>query len=382
MNINDIKIPVPFQFSIDDLGWMDGRIPFWDDWQPTRTGIPRLHTIEDYEMLNEIGRSVNMKIVGMFVMGDWDRKGILRDVPYSNRLGKNWTGSQYIDEKVQSEIRDFLNSCEYLEIGMHGLLHECWDDNGNHAGSEFTPSIDFNTPTTCEPPESYIRAHVDAFFEILKDQGFNMTPRALTFPSYCEDPQNRKTCGKVFSEYGFKYWNEMRLDETYFNNGIMINGMPDFIGPWEAFDMNPDKIPVFSEDKAGIICGHWPNFLRFDPELSITNLNKWTSFLNRQAEVFGVVLSRDIAFAHNQLLYRHNCTISEVDGKIKIDFSAADALAPSDFDAPIYISVKKGVKPFECEGGTITEYDVRSDFISYEIKRNSKCDVYLKPLNA
>ncbi len=333
-------------------------------------------------MLNEIGRSVNMKIVGMFVMGDWDRKGILRDVPYSNRLGKNWTGSQYIDEKAQGEIRDFLNSCEYLEMGIHGLLHESWNDEGCHMGPEFFPPSDFKTPgcdEQLEPPETYIRAHIDAFFEILKDWGFNKAPRVITFPSYCVAPQTHKIFGKVFSEYGIKYWSEMRLDETYFNNGIMINGMPDWIGPWEAYDLNPDKIPVFSEDKAGIICGHWPNFLRFDPDLSISNLDKWTSFLNRQAEVFGVILSRDIAFAHNQLLYRHGCTLSEVDNKIKIDFSAADALVPSDFDAPFYISVRNGASPFECEGGVMTEYEKRRDFTSYEIKRNGKGAVYLKP---
>jgi len=89
MKLNDIKIPVPFQISMDDIGWIEGRTPYWDGFQPTRSGIPRRHTIEDYKVINEIGKSVNMKICGMFVLGDWDRKGPLQRCPIPTSSAKS-----------------------------------------------------------------------------------------------------------------------------------------------------------------------------------------------------------------------------------------------------------------------------------------------------
>lgn len=36
MKPNDIKIPVPLQFSMDDIGWIEGRVPYWDGLQPMK----------------------------------------------------------------------------------------------------------------------------------------------------------------------------------------------------------------------------------------------------------------------------------------------------------------------------------------------------------
>ena len=120
MKLCDMKIPVPFQLSMDDIGWIEGRTPYWDGFQPTRTGIPRRHTLEDYKIINEIGRSINMKICGMFVLGDWDRKGILAKIPYSNKAGKAWTSSPYVNIEEEEEIRDYLNGMTLPAEGEKG----------------------------------------------------------------------------------------------------------------------------------------------------------------------------------------------------------------------------------------------------------------------
>ncbi|MBQ4528451.1 MAG: hypothetical protein II998_10295 [Clostridia bacterium] len=379
MKINDIKIPTPFQFSMDDIGWIEGRVPYWDGFQPTRTGIPRRHTLKDYQVIEELGKAINMKICGMFVIGDWDRKGILKDVPYATKLGKNWEGSPYVDVKEEEEIRDFINSCKFFEMSVHGLMHECWDENGECMSAEFVPPRDFKLDNEKIPaPEWYMRAHLDAFFEIFNDWGFTHVPRAFTCPGHCFDAWKDGSFTKILKDYGIKFWQEPYITHTIYENNVMLNKMPGWIAFWEAYDLNPDKLKLYDEDTAGIICAHWPNFLRLDPDLNFDNIPKWKAYFDRQSNVFGVIISRDVAFAHHQLLYKNNCQLSEEDGKIKIDFTKADEIAPKDFDAPLYISVKKDSMPFECEGGIMKEFETKNDFISYEIKRNGKNDVFLK----
>ncbi len=382
MNINDLKIPVPLQLSMDDIGWIEGRTPYWDGFQPTRTGIPRRHVLADYQVVNEIGKLANMKICGMFVLGDWDRKGFLKDVPYATKEGKEWKGSPCVDEAEETEIRDFLNSCEYLEMAFHGLMHECWDDNGEYMGSEFVPRYDFEKgeKSKAKPaPEWYLRAHLDGFMKIYKDWGFTQKLRVFTCPGHCFDAWKEGMFTRVIKDYGLTYWNEPYITHPICQNGVMLNNEAGFLAYWEAYDLNPDKLPLYTEETAGIICCHWPNFLRLDPDLNFENLDKWKNFFDRQRNVFGVIISRDIAFAHHQQLYRHYCEMTEVDGKIKIDFSRADAAMTEKFDAPLYISSKNGIK-FECEGGTMTVLEKLNEFTNYEIKRNGRNDVYLKPI--
>ncbi|MBQ4527085.1 MAG: hypothetical protein II998_03340 [Clostridia bacterium] len=401
MNINDIKIPVPFQFTMDDVGWIEGRVPYWDGFQPTRTGIPRRHVLKDYQVVNEIGKLAGMKICGMFVLGDWDKSGILAKVPYSNKFGKEWKGSPYIresnsvdkshhectPEKFEQElydIRDFLNSATNLEMAYHGLLHECWDDNGEYMSAEFVPPTDFKAGDKSKrgpAPEWYVRAHLDAFLEIYNEWGFKKELRAFTCPGHCLDAWKDGSYTKILKDYGIKYWQEPYITHTIYENDVMLNNMPGWIGFWEAYDINPDKLPTYTEETAGIICTHWPNFLRLDPDLNFENLPKWEAFFNRQADVFGIIISEDIAFAHHQLLFRNNCILEEAEGKIKIDCSKADEIMPADFNAPIYISVKNGTAAFECEGGVMTKYSERKGHTNYKIQRNGKNDIYLKHID-
>ncbi len=377
MNINDIKIPVAFQFTMDDVGWIEGRVPYWDGFQPTRTGIPRRHVLADYQAVNEIGKLANMKICGMFVLGDWDKSGILKDVSYATKQGKNWEGSPNVDEKEESEIRDFLNSCEYIEMACHGLMHECWDEDGNYMSAEFVPPIDFKKGNESAPaPEWYMRQHLDAFVALYKEWGFTQTLRSFTCPGHCRDAWKDGSFTPILKDYGIKYWQEPYVTHPFSEDGVMLSKMPSWLGLWEAYDLNPDKFEVYTEETAGIICTHWPNFLRLDPDLNLENIEKWKNFFDRQKNEFGVIISRDIAFAHHQQLYKHYCEMTEENGKIKIDFTKADEAAPEWFDAPLYISVKNGVT-FECEGGVMTEYEKLDDFTNYEIKRTGNGPVFL-----
>ena len=383
MNINDIKIPVPFQITLDDVGWIEGRTPYWDGFHPTRSGIPRRHALEDYKVINEIGKRVNMRLGAMFVIGDWDIKGRLSKVSNSTKQGKDWKGSPCIDIEEEEEIRDYINSAEYIDLAFHGLMHECWDDDGKRMGAEFLPPYDFKAgdKSKCAPaPEWYVREHLDGFMEIYSDWGFKKELQTFTCPGHCFDAWKDGSFTSIIKDYGVKYWQEPYVDITRVDNTVMLNKEVGFLGFWEAYDMNPDKLMTYTEETAGLICGHWPNLLRYDPALNMENIDKWEAFFNRTAKQFGVILSQGIDFAHKQLLYRNHCTLSEADGKIKIDFAKADEISMGLFDAPIYISVKNGVAPFQCEGGVMTEHSKFEGHTNYKIERNGKNNIYLKSL--
>lgn len=380
MNINDVKIPVALQLVLDDVGWMDGMIPYWDGWNPNRTGMPRKHVLEDYIALNEIGRAIGMKINGMFVIGEWDRKNILRKVPCATKYGDQWDHSQFLDAEEAEKIRDYLNTCEYLELGIHGLMHEAWDKDGEYLGGEFIVAKDFKPGNPLEPvPEWYLRSHLDAFMEIYNDWGFTQKLRTFTSPGYCKEACQMDFYTKTLKEYGVQFWHNGDIDPKCFvKNDIILNKKMIHLAFWEAYDLNPAKLPTYDSDNAGIISGHWPNLLRYDPDENLKRVDAWKAFFERQAEVFGLVISRDIAMAHHQLLYKNYAVVDECDGRIRIDLAKVDEMAPAGAKEPLYISVKNGSGPVTCEGGVMTEYESHKEFKTYKIERTDASVVYLK----
>ena len=49
-----MKIPIAWVLEFDDLGWDDGRDLRLNK-KASRSGIPRYHTLEDYELVAKIG---------------------------------------------------------------------------------------------------------------------------------------------------------------------------------------------------------------------------------------------------------------------------------------------------------------------------------------
>lgn len=371
MKRENVIIPAALQLAVDDVGWMDGRIPYWDNWQPNRTGMPRRHVLADYIVLNEIGRSIGMKINVMFVLGEWDRKNVLRRVPYATKYGEKWDCAPFLDVREAEKIRDYLNSCEYLEIGVHGLLHEAWDKDGTYLGGEFSLSEDFKPGAPKRPvPEWYMRSHLDAFFEIYKDWGFQQELRTFTCPGECVGAYDTEYFARTLRDYGIRYCHEGDAQPACFvKDGIISNTRKITLAPWEAYDINPAKLPAYDPENAGIISAHWPNFLRYDPDENLERLEAWKAFFERQAKIFGLMIAKDMDFAHHQLLYKNFAEVEECGGRIRIDFARVDEMLPGEPRYPLYISIKNSACPIVCEGGTLMEYEKQDGFTTYQIER-------------
>ena len=115
---------------------------------------------------------------------------------------------------------------------------------------------------------------------------------------------------------------------------------------------------------------HWTNFLRLDPQRNMENLDGWIKYFNRQSEIFGNMLSRDVGFASNQAVYSRYAKLTVDGNKYTIDLSKVDATEALSLLDHFYVSVKGQVKPDSCVGGDISIYEKKKWHTNYEIKRD------------
>ena len=373
MKASELCIPVALQLFLDDVGWFYGRDCRWEN-EPSRTGIPREHVLEDHIAINEVGRACGMKIGTAWVIGDWDVNRVLAKVPLCTWQGENWQGSKHFNREEAEKIRDFVNGAAFIDVSVHGLQHDVFFNGVNIGGQEFFIPEGYKKGGKRQlAPEDYIRAHLDAFFEIYESWGFSKKPRNFVSPGGPSDSWQLGTLAAILRDYGILTWcnhiSSSQGDGCVVNHGVIFNKKAIELCPWEAYDVNPDRLPLYDPKKAGIIGGHWPNILRYDPSLNLENVGKWKAFMDRECEVFGLLRSQSIEFAHCQQVYHYYGKITEQDGSVILDMSEADAVMPPDMARPFYISVRRGAGELSCEGGICTLYERKKGFDNYKIER-------------
>jgi hypothetical protein len=118
---------------------------------------------------------------------------------------------------------------------------------------------------------------------------------------------------------------------------------------------------------------HWPNILRFNPKRNPESVALWIEFYNREAEKFGTMISRDIAFATAQGFYHYFAKTEETKSGYRFDLAEARALMGGR-KAPLYLSVQNGRTPKAREGVTVSLYEEKQNFKTYEIA--SEADIF------
>jgi len=377
--MKNFKIPAAFQLVIDDLGWMLGEDERVIN-KPSRTGMPRRHVLEDYMAVEEIGKAANMKFGCTFVIGDWDRHNLLRKVPRSSWLGDKWDSSKWLNIEEAEKMRDYINSCKYIEMGFHGLQHEMWDDNGKYIGGQeyFIPENDTFGNKVHLAPESFLRCHFDTFMKIFNDWGFTQKIKHFVAPGDCNGSPDADTFAEVLKDYGVRYWHNCVFKHCEIKSGIMINRLVGFLAHWAAYDLDPRNFKIRSEEEAGILMSHWPNWLRYDPSNNLERINDWKDYFDRQSQVYGVIMSREVEFAHHQLLYKEYAKVEINEDEIIIDLTKADEVDPYEVKHPLYVSFKNGSEPTECIGGKMSLYEIKNGFKNYKIDRTDAKIIRIK----
>ncbi len=389
---NKVVLPVALQIVTDDIGWFNGRDIRCSD-GPSRTGMPRKHVAEDYAVLNAIGKAIGMKINAPLVIGEWDKKNRLRGMPHATYDEQGWDMASQINYAEAERCFDVMESAEYLEYGFHGLMHGYWQDGISLADQEFSypRSLDYKTkyaPASWLVPvdNAYLESHIETFFQIYEDWGFKKKIRSFTSPSSVQGGiEDNRHMTAMMKKYGMIYWsNQWRavknlcevIDGVIFVNKA-IKQQPL---PWEAYGIDPDVLAEYSFEfnngidhaERAIYGSHWPNFLQYNPMRNMETVDAWARHFKRQAEIFGLMLSKDIAFCASQAVYRKRSVLDFKKDSVVIDLSEVDNSGALGLSDTFHISVENGLKPTAIKGAILTPYEKHDAFTNYTLKRTGE----------
>ena len=80
------------------------------------------------------------------------------------------------------------------------------------------------------------------------------------------------------------------------------------------------------------------------------------------------MIAKDVEFSVTQQFYNLYSKVDLDDGKVVIDVTNALAKKTTPCKDEFYVSLKKGVVPKSCTGGSIALYEEHGDFNTYKIE--------------
>ena len=299
----EYRIPRPLQVIMDDVGWFNGK----DDREiggPSRTGIYRYHCLEDYKAIEQFGKNLNQKINCAFVLGEWDLENELpRQIPHFSHFGGGWDNAKFRIPREMDEIAEFVSSAEHIDVALHGLYHGYYmPGTDNHDCSDYYYRINKQLIMV---PEDEIRRRIETFLELMHKHGIRKTVNSFVPPS---GAYRTFELSRILREYGILYVTtpfagmtpKAPDDTTFVENDIITSNRYEFKNlKWDDVAPNFDRV----ETPHGILGTHWPNILNMDPKKNLETVEKTKGFFERSAEMFGMVLSRDVGFCSTQYLY-------------------------------------------------------------------------------
>ena len=362
--MENIIIPSSLQITMDDVGWFNGE----DDRKnggSARTAMTRRHCAEDYAAINELGKRLNMRINCAFILGEWDPDNRLRGVKHLSKYGDAWNNSAYLGKAEMQAVTDTVNASPYIDIAVHGLLHNYYNPKTPYSNSDYYYSID---GVTYMSPEDEIRARLNAFFDILEYYKVNKTVNSFIPPSF---KYIWGSMAHILADYGIKYVSTLfesmavpsgvtkPISVGIEGEGIITLDRNNNIIPWYEISTNPDTLPVTE----GIFGCHWPNILHVDKTRHSEIIDNWVRYFERCSNVYGIILSRDIAFAATQSIFRKYTSVNYENGIMTADISQVPGIQGC--GEKFYISSHSEIKSYS--GCEIKVYERKNGFINYEV---------------
>ncbi len=268
---------MPIYLVIEDVGWWQGSDGSANN-QPYRNSFCRRHCLDDYRALFRLAKKLNMRIALGMVLGEWDRTNFLKNVTGATWLGSSWDNSinqgKWLDETAQY----LTDHKDYLEIAMHGLCHEFWQ-NGLMERSEF------HDGSGVMRQEDIIRSHLEAFGTLLDQNKLPGIPRLFIPPALNHSFGNgKKSMQALLYEYG------IRFVATDFSRARQYSPPLHEKISWECGVglLERGKAPVSWNQAATlpiwdftgpVLPLHWGNLLHPDPRENDAVIDRWADFL-------------------------------------------------------------------------------------------------------
>lgn len=318
--LGSIEIPPPLILVIEDVGWWSG-YSRPDMNQPFRTGMERMHGPEDYAAIIRLAKTLKTQIITGFVLCEWDRAGLLRELPSSTWMGSQWQGCLAGNE-FQDQVESILNeNPEYVSIAMHGVGHECWV-GGVASRSEY------HDENGVMRDKNQVISHIRMFSKLLRISGIK-----APFPQIFIPPALKHSFGngeqgfqKILADFGINYVITV-FDKAkqftppmykYATEECGVTLIERGLAPvsWDTISAKPE----FSFAHP-IIPLHWANILHHFPEQNGDVVDSWAEFLADGARQNGYVFFPDALTALSQIVFNQLTRIQPIGGGVILDIS-------------------------------------------------------------
>ena len=300
----EIIIPKPLFVVVEDVGWWQGQDGSSAQ-QPFRTGMVRNHHPRDYEALATLAEQLSMRILLGMVTCEWDLVDYLQNVPGATWMGESWNNQINRGPWLEEAADCLRNNQGRLEIAVHGVGHEFWQ------GREMNRAEFHDSDCRMRSPE-VIRAHLDAFGEILNQHKLGPFPRSFIPPalkhSFGNGPDSFQA---ILQEYGVRFVSTglsrarrfsspLAQNMTWEENVLLLDRGISPV-PWHAVAAQPEK-----QLNGPLIALHWANLLHQDPERNLEVVNAWISSIRQCADEVATLLAPDVhscwsQYCHQQL---------------------------------------------------------------------------------
>ena len=370
----EIKIPIGVNIQVDDVGWQSGA----DErhlGRPSRSGLPRRHHPNDVLAVNEIGKRLGTKILCNLVLGEWDKNNRLRGVPHFTWDAKGWDAAAKLDMTYTEAYLDALEGSEYIDYGLHSLLHSYYDDNGNLLDLKICyPFVRKNAQGVCERyplSNEEFALMVDLFYQIYDDWGFKKKISVFESPCGCigtPDSDYNRDFARILYPRGIRVWQWAGWpEEAMVREGMTYLQCTALAHEWNAYDFDPEYHydAFLKEGMHSNLCGHLTNFIRFHPEKNFEYVDKWVAYFRRLTSHYGAVLAQDALSSASQSLYANYATLAEGADGTRVDLAPVLAQGSPILMDELFVSAKGTLT--SCQGGTLTHYEARPDHNVYRV---------------
>lgn len=367
-------IPHSFFIVVDDVGWWYGKDQRYKN-GPSRSGLEqRRHSIEDYQAIIALGRSLNMRIKCGFVIGEWDRTNLLARVRHSNKHGIHWDQASRLDRQID-ETRDLINaSSSYMEMAVHGLVHMYWDNDGRMQHAEFYQKATDGAGYVMTPPD-IAREHLDAYFTIYRQNGFTADLRSFIPPCFLYiHSEGRDQLSAILAEYGIRYLStpfagmgytgQVKPEGACVENGIITVDRTSDLIRWDVVGATPPDIM-----KKSFFGMHWINFLHPEVAKNTETVQAWIQYFAQYKHQFDILVARDIAMASTQALYKKHTRIQVDPDKIVLDFTAVDQQGAAMLDPSVYLNISNTKTPRADQATDLQVYEKCRHHTTYKLSR-------------
>ncbi len=342
-NISAI-IPLPIQVVIDDVGWWSGKDGTVNQ-EPYRTGINRNHVVADYQAIINLGKALGIRPQAATILCEWDRKNILKDVPHSNWMGKNWDNSKWVGSWLEEATDIIKSNQEHFELSLHGLAHEWWED-GKVSRAEWAEEM---SGIMCA--KDIVEQHLDAFGEILNQNNLgSLFPKSYIPTNFCHtfgvSEGHDISMAQILKNRGFTYINTAyewrfhgieKVKHGLFgvDSGVLtVDRGHDLLG-WNTIGQKPTgKIK-------GATCGmHWANILHTNPKQNSEIVDGWVKVLSPYNDKQETMLAKNSLEFQKQLTHHITTKVEVAENEIKLDFNDTNKLGTIVANNEFFVKIK------------------------------------------